>query len=102
MAEIEINISKPYFELLGRKITKKNLRNSLIQNAQVEFFNVLTQIVRHILNGTFLNKNSEQFENSFYIIALPSTTIKQKKIILVKESYKFFEQLFAVLLEISE
>lgn len=100
MVESEIKISTPYFELLGDKTINENLRILLIKHAPKEFYSVLTQTVRHILNGTFCTENSdfcEKFENSLYIIALPSTSLKDKRNILLSESYILINQLFEAL-----
>jgi len=52
MAEQEINKSKPYFMLLSEKNLDKSLRLILIKKTPPEFFNVLTQTVRHLLNNS--------------------------------------------------
>jgi len=102
MAEHELFISKPYFEILGRKNITKNLRTLLIKQAPVEFYSILTNTVRHILNGTFCSKNSNfcnKHKNSLYLLALPSTSVRDKHKILFVEEYTFIAQIYEALLE---
>lgn len=99
-AQKEIFISEPYFRLLGEKSVKRNLKILLIKQAPSAFFSVLTQTVRHILNGTFCFENKklcEKFENSLYLIALPSTKKADKQKILETESSEFILELFQAL-----
>lgn len=100
MAKAEIEISEPYFSMLGNDNTNKQIRIFLIKQAPKEFYSVLTQIVRHVLNGTFCAENSdfcENFENSLYILALPSTNRKLKEKVLLSEPPSFINELFSAL-----
>jgi len=102
MAQNEIDISKPYFEILGRKNTNKNLRLLLIKEAPKEFYSVLSNTSRHILNKTFCSKNKTfcmKFRNSLYLLALPTTGLQDKQKVLITEEYTFIKQLYEALLE---
>jgi len=102
MAEHELFIRKPYFEILGRKYFKKKLRVLLIKQAPVEFYSILTNTARHILNSTFCSTNKnfcKKYKNSLYLLALPSTSLKDKHKILIAEEYTFIAQLYEALLE---
>jgi hypothetical protein len=91
----EIEIAKPYFDILASQINPK-LRKSLIQNAPPQFFNVVTQIIRHLLNNSFCNDNRSfcaQYENSLYLIALPETSLADKQKILQSEPSEFISRL---------
>ena len=97
-AKAQINKSLPYFTLLSDKTVKKQLRVLLIKQAPEEFYDVLTQIVRHLINGTFSTDNTkycEKFENSLYILASPSISRKIKENIILLEPFKFIEELFS-------
>jgi len=66
----EIKASDPYLNLLAQNNIKKSLRRILIKEAPAAVLSVLSQVCRHILNGTFCFKNKSfcnQFENSLYI-----------------------------------
>lgn len=96
----EIKISERYFELLSDESLKKSLRNSLVKQAPPEFFSVLTQATRHLLNGSFCAENPEfcsQFDASLYLIALPSTNKKDKQKVLLTESAEFIAQIYKAL-----
>lgn len=96
----EIAISKPYFVLLGDRSVKKNLRKLLIKHAPAEFYSVLTQGSRHLLNGTFCTLNPDycaSFETALYLIALPETRIIDKQKIVEREPVDFIRELFLAL-----
>jgi hypothetical protein len=102
MAEIEIQISEPYFKILSDIKTTKRLRSLLIKQAPKEFYSILTQTVRHLLNNTFCSENPKfckTFENTLYILALPSTSLKIKQNILLLESPLFIKELFQALIK---
>lgn len=54
----EIKESKPYIELLSRKNINEELTQSLISNAPNEFYSVITQTARPLLNKNICVKNS--------------------------------------------
>lgn len=96
----EIELSEPYFKLLGQKNIKKNLKRLLIIQAPPEFYSVLTQATRHLLNGTFCVENPQyctKFENSLYLIALPETRKRDKQKILESEPAEFISEIFTAL-----
>lgn len=102
MNEIKDKIVKniPYFQLLSDKTINKSLRNALIKQAPPVFYDILTQTVRHLLNKSVKSANPyfcEQFENSLYILALPSTNRKVREKILQKEPESFIKEIFVVL-----
>lgn len=57
-AKKEISVSLPYFQLLVKKNLSSQLRKLFVKEAPNEFFNTLTQIARHYLNGTFCIENN--------------------------------------------
>jgi hypothetical protein len=76
------------------------LRNTLIKQSPPEFYSVLTQASRHLLNGTFCVNNPEYcktFESSLYLLALPETRKQDKQKILTAEPPEFLRELFTVL-----
>jgi len=95
--KLQYNISAPYFTLLSRDNLSNKLRFLLISEAPVAFFSVLTQIARHILNGSFCSLNKDfcvKYENTLYLLSLPETTVATKKRMLKVENYKFLAVLF--------
>lgn len=101
MALREIKISEPYFKILSEKNINKNLRVLLIKQAPKEFYSVITQTARHLLNNNICAKIPDfctRFENSLLLIALPSTCIKTKQKILISEPYNFISELFEILI----
>ena len=71
-----------------------------IKESPFDLYDVITQISRHILNKT-LNlsdiKFLEKFKATFYLLALPSTTLKNKNKILALQSFEFFKQILIVI-----
>lgn len=96
----EIKVAQPFFTILSNANIKKNLRRQIIHSAPPEFFSVLTQAVRHLLNGTFCVAHPDycsQYETALYLVALPTTSIADKQKILTQEPVEFVEILFASL-----
>lgn len=98
----EISTSEPYFKLLSNKSLSKRLRKSILKEAPLEFYSVLTQATRHLLNGSFCTKNRQyckKFETSLYLLALPSTTKEDKQKIIESEPCEFVAELFEALIK---
>lgn len=98
-AIFELETSKPYFALLSNPKTQKSFNNILIKQAPKEFYSVITQLARHILNNTSELENSnfrEKYKTSLYLLALPSTGKKEKLKVLEKESNDFFKHLYTI------
>jgi len=98
----EINQSKPYFNLLSCKSLDKTLRKTLLEKAPIAFYSVITQLSRHILNKTISTSSSKfykTFENSLYLLSVPSTTIEDKKKILTNESPNFIIGFLKIILK---
>lgn len=101
----EINNSIPYFSLLSSTETSKALRKLLIHSAPQDFYSVVIQLSRHILNKTLETENFdflEKFNTSLYILALPSTTKKDKITILENLPPAFFGHLHTIIIKITE
>lgn len=101
----EINVSEPYLALLGTKTTSKKLRSTLIKEAPRQLYSVTTQLSRHLLNGTLgseFNHFSEKFQNSLYILAVPSSTRKTKEKLFSVESVEFHNKILQILKQVSK
>lgn len=97
----EITLSEPYFKILSNKKLSKRVKKTLLKSAPPEFYSVLTQATRHLLNGSFCTKNPDyckKFETSLYLLALPSTSIKDRQKIIESEPTEFISELFETLL----
>jgi len=102
MAQFGTDIAKPYFELLGKKTIKKNLRILLIKESPEEFYLIITNTAEHILNGTFCRKNKifcKKYIYSLYLLALPTTKLKDLQKVLISEPYIFIKEIYTALLE---
>lgn len=98
-ASIEIRDSLPFFHLLIIKKSSKRLRRVLIQEAPDTFFDTITQIARHYLNGSFCRRDRNfctRFRKPLLILSDPSTKLFEKKLILEFEPPIFIKELFTI------
>lgn len=102
-ATTEIKIAKPYFTILSNINISNTLRRNIIKDAPIEFYSVLTQLVRHLINNSFCVQHTEycsKYESALYLIALPATSIIDKQKILRQEPVEFISQLNTLLYNI--
>lgn len=93
----DIKLSLPYFNLLSNHTLSLRLRRVLIEEAPEEFYNILTQLVRHYLNGSFSHKNKKfliRFKKPLLLLSDPSTNVHDKKLIIEFESFSFMKELY--------
>jgi len=101
-AKSEIQISTPYFELISNPYLSKKLRILLIEEAPLQFFSCLTQISRHICNGTLeieCKKFCNTFKSALLSLSNPETNIHEKRLILKEEPSAFLRILYKCFLE---
>lgn len=96
-AKYDIKLSLPYFYLLIDETLTKKLRRTLIQEAPKQLFITLTQIARHYLNGSFCNVDKQfcaRYKKALLLLSDPSTTLKDKQLVVELESSEFVKELF--------
>lgn len=88
-----MEMALPFFQLLGDKGLKSTTRKKLLSSCPLEFHDILSQMARHLLNGSFcINKDTDyckKYHNSLYLLALPETSIITKRHILFVEDPEF-------------
>jgi len=73
-----------------------------LEKAPIAFYSVITQLSRHLLNETISAPNSifyKTFENSLYLLSVSSTSIEDKKKILIAESPNFIIGFWKIILK---